>query len=320
MFSRLTMLGVGTTICAIYGYKMTDYHYVDPPSTSNTSIKEYIPIPVDIKNKLDYKLYEQVLSEFVVDGKVKYIELRKSMMRDKQKDSCFIHWLQLLSKVGPNETVTLFKNKDDELKFYINAYNALCIWGVLYHSFYYKLRKRELISSVMDVKSRLEIKNGFGFFKAPMYILDGDRTISLDHLEHNIIRDKFKDARIHCAINCASNGCPKLQSFVIDVKDLDRLCQEFVNQEMNVFIDKTNKIIRLSQIFKWYEQDFQMFYNQQSDENKALFKNNKLLYFIFKYANQKLKDDIKLIIANDFKIEWISYDWSLNHLAVPIQI
>ena len=98
--------------------------------------------------------------------------------------------------------------------------------------------------------------------KAALYSLDGNKAISLDNLEHDIIRGKFKDARIHCAINCASIGCPKLKSFVINTDHLDDLSIEFVNELRNVNIDKVNQKIKLSQIFEWYKDDFELFYEK----------------------------------------------------------
>merc|ERR1712232_103827 len=98
-----------------------------------------------------------------MDGKVEYIKLRKSMMRERQKESLFIKWLDIISKIGPNTEPTLFADDNEKLKFYMNAYNALTIYGVLYHSFRYK-NNHLLLSSVMDIKSRWNVVEGFGFF------------------------------------------------------------------------------------------------------------------------------------------------------------
>eukprot|EP00483_Globobulimina_turgida_P003567 UN03573 len=147
-----------------------------------------------------------------------------------------------------------------------------------------------------------------------MYALDGDTAVSLDHLEHDIIRGKFEDARIHCAINCASIGCPMLKSFVIDVDDLDDLSTEFVNEDRNVNIDEINKKIKLSQIFEWYKEDFELFYDKRSDGDIGNeFEGNKLLYFIWNYSNCELRNDVNLAMPENYEIEYIPYDWNLNN-------
>ena len=294
----------------------TDYHYVAPMSLSNKKDQNEYVAPINISitalNTLDYSMYNQILSEYVIDGKVKYIKLRKSMMREQQKDSLFIKWLNIISKIGPNTEPTLFSDENEKLKFYMNAYNALTIYGVLYHSFYYK--QHRLITSVKDIKSRLNIFDGFGFFESAMYELDNDNTMTLNRLENDIIRKQFNDVRVHCAINCASNGCPKLQSSVIEVGHLDKLCNEFVNDEQYVQIDKVNHKIKLSQIFKWYQEDFVQFYDNECNQelNMRKFEKHKFLYFVWKYGDDEVREDLNVTIANDYDIEWPPYDWELN--------
>ena len=342
-FRRFTVLGIGSALCVACGYRSisyddnypskwfgvilliliaialrtTGYHKVPAMSTSNNPKKEFIPLPITAHNKLDYSMYNQVLSEYVVNGRVKFVDLRKSIMRDKRKDSPFIKWLQILSKVGPNTTPNLFPDDNERLKYYMNAYNALTIYGVIHHSFYYENNKK-LITSVMDVPSSRFVPKflqkrarGFGFFKSALYELDGKDDVSLDHLEHQLIRAQFKDARIHCAINCASVGCPTLQSYVIDVQHLDDLCKEFVNNSNNVMVDMEKRQIKLSKIFEWYSADFEMFYDQREDQSEARFDEQKQLYFIWKYANEELKGHIVDGMKGGFGIEFVPYDWSL---------
>ncbi|NOX35708.1 MAG: DUF547 domain-containing protein, partial [Deltaproteobacteria bacterium] len=139
-----------------------------------------------------------------------------------------------------------------------------------------------------------------GFFSNPWSIkfisLQG-RTVSLDHIEQDILRTEFKDPRVHFVINCASKSCPPLLNEPYEGRDLeDQLntrAKEFINDKKNIFI-KGNTLFT-SRIFKWFEEDF-------SDNP---------LGFIKSFASGKLKEKLSASGKN-IKIGYLSYDWSLN--------
>lgn len=115
-----------------------------------------------------------------------------------------------LAVVGPTATPERFQTEDERLAYYINAYNALTLLGVV---------ENWPISSVHDVRGWLNPRAGFGFFYGLRFPLDGGE-INLYDLENDLIRG-FRDARIHAAINCASNSCPPLAPFAYDAVALD---------------------------------------------------------------------------------------------------
>ncbi|MCB0737229.1 MAG: DUF547 domain-containing protein, partial [Bacteroidetes bacterium] len=115
---------------------------------------------------------------------------------------------------------------------------------------------------------------------------------SLDEIENQILRKDFTEPRIHFAINCASESCPKLynQAFTADnlEKNLEKLAKGFVNDT------KRNKItassIEISEIFSWFKDDFT--------------KSGTVIDYLNKYSTTK--------INKDAKISYLKYDWSLN--------
>ena len=103
--------------------------------------------------------------------------------------------------------------------------------------------------------------------------MDGKR-IHLYELENWIIRKEFSDARIHAAINCASAACPKLDgtAFTVDNLDtqLDRVTTTFCSSAPHVRIDHANRKIWLSQIFEWFQEDFETHMKSMGQEEQVL--------------------------------------------------
>lgn len=120
-----------------------------------------------------------------------------------------------------------------------------------------------------------------------------NQRISLYNLENRILRKQFQEPRIHFAINCASTSCPYLPERLFDAENLEEyletLTHSFINDQGGVQIE--NDTLYLSKIFKWYAKDF-------GDKTA-------LLAFISKYwEGESLPDNPK--------IEYLTYDWSLN--------
>ncbi|MCK5196464.1 MAG: DUF547 domain-containing protein, partial [Desulfobulbaceae bacterium] len=144
------------------------------------------------------------------------------------------------------------------------------------------------------------IKNLGSIFKSPwekkICRIDGD-IISLDNIEHNILRPRFKDPRVHFAINCAALSCPPLISepYRGDTLDLqlDNSARAFINNpQRNYLKDNT---LYVSKIFKWFAKDF----------------NHDVIGFFLKYAKQDVKKELKAK-RDKIKIKYLNYDWSLN--------
>lgn len=168
------------------------------------------------------------------------------------------------------------------LAFWINAYNASTIAGVLEHW--------PAIKSVADPYP------DYGFFKRAEYTVGG-KKYSLNDIENEIIRKRFKEPRIHAALNCASISCPPLAPYAFTAAKLDGQLQAvfvaFANDPQRNQIDPATGAVKLSQIFNWYGGDFQPSVQQ--------------------YLAPFVKDEAKKKALVDAKaVEFLPYDWSLN--------
>ncbi|MBW2206539.1 MAG: DUF547 domain-containing protein [Deltaproteobacteria bacterium] len=167
--------------------------------------------------------------------------------------------------------------------FYVNAYNA---WTI-----------KLILTGYPGIES---IKDLGSLFKSPwkkkICRIDGE-VITLDDIEHNILRPQFKDPRVHFAVNCASKGCPPLLAEPytgsrLD-KQLNQVTRAFINDPKRYRIEKDTLFV--SKIFKWFSEDF----------------NNDVIGFFLQYAEGDLK---KTLESNrgKIKVKYLDYDWSLN--------
>ncbi len=138
-------------------------------------------------------------------------------------------------------------NRTEQKAYWINLYNALTV---------------ELILSRYPVESIREINISPGIFSrgpwgAKLITVEGEK-LSLDDIEHRILRPIWKDNRVHYAVNCASLGCPNLQpiAYTSDNSDalLEQGAREYVNHPRGVAVENGN--LRVSSIYIWFQQDF----------------------------------------------------------------
>ncbi len=163
-------------------------------------------------------------------------------------------------------------SKDEQLAYWINAYNAHTI---------------KLILDNYPVKSIKDINGGKPWDKT--WIKLGDKTYSLNNIENDIIRPTFKEPRIHFAVNCAAKSCPPLHNRAWTASNLESTFEsstkKFINNANYNQISASEA--KISSIFDWYGGDF--------GDVKA---------YINKYSNTKLNSSAKIGFGN--------YDWNLN--------
>ena len=209
----------------------------------------------------------------------------------------------LIGTYSPDSHPDLFPSTNHKLAYWINAYNAAAIKTVLT---YYP------IESVLEVQKPalfffISDKAGFFYFQRLRF---GGRTTSLYYLENSVIRRRFGDPRIHFALNCASLGCPRLprQSFVGDFLDrqLDRETRRFLAEERNFTIDHDKKVIYLSSIFQWYQEDFTSWYAKTFPGRAA-----SLLGYIDLYLAPE-KSAMLQRVGDHYALRFTPYDWRLN--------
>lgn len=194
----------------------------------------------------------------------------KSFKKDKAKLDSYISYLE---NTSPDNSWSDNKKR----AFWINAYNAYTIQKILEN---YPLK------SIMDIK-----ENGKTAWKIP-FAKVGGKTYTLDHIEHEILRKKLFDPRIHVGVNCASGSCPKLANKAFTAENIDaeleRLMKAFINDSSRNKLSE--KRIKISEIFNWFKDDFT--------------KNGSVIDYLNKYADTKIKKNAK--------ISYLKYDWSLN--------
>ncbi len=198
-----------------------------------------------------------------------------------QKDSALLNeYLDLLSNSAPNKNTW---TQDEQLAYWINAYNAFTIALILDHY---------PVGSIKDIGSRPLIT----FVNSPWdikFIEIGGKKFDLNNIEHGIIRKDFDDPRIHFALVCAAKSCPELRNEAYTGDQLNSQLEEetiaFINNSSRNFI--SGEHARLSKYFDWYGGDFKR-------DGKSV------VDFINQYASTK--------ISEGADIEYLDYNWQLN--------
>ncbi len=202
----------------------------------------------------------------------------------------FDAYLASLASVTPEELARWTESQ--RYAFWINAYNAFTVEKIVDNLPLESIRKLDGwlgLSSVFDDE----------FIPLKAHHPEKKRDeLSLNDIEHGILRPRFEDARVHAAVNCASASCPPLraEAFVADrlEKQLDEQMRAFVRDTTRNRLDKGKKRLRLSSIFKWFQEDFVR-------DGKSLRGYLKLWLPESEHA-----------FVDSAKIEYLDYDWDLN--------
>ena len=181
-------------------------------------------------------------------------------------------------------------NRDEQMAYWFNFYNALTIQVVLDHY---------PVDSIRDI----DISPGL-FSDGPWdkkLVTIEDQTVSLNDMEHQILRPIWQDPRVHYGVNCASIGCPNLHPdpFTASAlnQQLDKAATDFINHPRGVNV-KGDRLI-VSSIYNWFSEDF-----GNSDQN--------VIAHLKQYASPELAKALDPIssIYDD------QYDWRLNDVSV----
>jgi len=190
---------------------------------------------------VDYSEWAAFLSDYVradADGihRVDYAQV--SDVETKRLAALVDEW----SSLDPGALA-----KDEQMAFWINLYNAATVLTVLEHY---------PVDSIRDI-ALPPAGEGGGPWDAPRVTVLG-RSLSLNDIEHRILRPIWNDERIHYAVNCAAVGCPNLVAvpFVGHHLEelLERAAETFINHRRAVHFERGQ--LRLSSLFDWYGQDF----------------------------------------------------------------
>jgi len=211
--------------------------------------------------KPDHSIFNSLLKTYVNGlGKVNYAGLKKN---EAKLDA----YLTLLAKDAPDG----IWSRNEAKAYWLNAYNAFTLKLIL---------KNHPVQKITDL-------HGGKPWDVKWIELDG-KTYSLNQIEHDIIRPRYKDPRIHFAVVCAATSCPPLANAAFSAgivnTQLDKLTRSFVN---NKKFNQTEGDVKISKIFEWYAEDF-------GD--------------VRTYLNKYLATDI----PEGAEIGYAAYDWGLN--------
>lgn len=219
-------------------------------------------------NKFDHSIFDALLKNYVDEsGMVNY-----PAFINNQK---FATYLKAIGNADLNKLTN-----EDKLTFYINAYNATVTKNVLDHL---------PINSPMDVD---------GFFSKIKHTIAG-KEITLDELEHQFAL-KIEPVLSHFGLVCAAISCPKLIRTAYKSENVFKQLEEngrvYFNDSDKNRLDRENKILYLSEVFKWFKDSFVKKYGSLK-ETAIHFMN---------------ESDAKYLKENDITIKYMKYNWQLN--------
>jgi hypothetical protein len=212
--------------------------------------------------QVNHSTWNTLLQEHVSStGKVNYEGIKKDVATlDK--------YLKTLEGNAPTSSWS----KDEQLAYWINAYNAYTV---------------KLIVDNYPVTRITDLHDGKPW--DVKWIKLGNKTYSLNDIEHNTIRKQFDEPRIHFAVNCAAKSCPPLLNQAWTAANLDQLLdrqtKKFINNSRYNTISAD--AVKVSKIFDWYGKDF-----------------GSLIDYLNEYSETK--------IDGDADVEFRAYDWRLN--------
>ncbi len=243
------------------------------------------------KNSFDHnhQLYSEILQSNVKTGMVNYKKLKKT----PKSLNAYLFKLSRVKKSQFNQW-----SKQQQLAFLINLYNATTLKLIIDH---YPL------TSIKRIGNWLR-----GPWDQPVVKLFGKR-ITLNNLEHQVIRQRYNEPRIHLALVCAAKGCPVLRNEAYTAKKLNAQLNSQTKQLLrNPFkfrIDRQAKIVYISPIFKWYGGDFISKYSPKNGFNGFNKQQQSVMNFCSKYLAPR---EQQLLRKGGYSIKFLSYDWSLN--------
>lgn len=226
---------------------------------------------------IDHSAWGQFLTQYTqpVAGVVR-VQYSNVSTADKQLLTAY---LEQLSKTR----ISSF-NRPEQRAFWINTYNALTVKTVI---------DAYPVASIKDIKFGKLF--GSGPWDKKLMTVEGT-ALSLNDIEHRILRPIWKDPRTHYAVNCASIGCPNLQTTPFSAQNTEQLlnkaAKNYINSPRGVTVGK--KLV-VSAIYKWFREDFGN--NEQA-----------IIQHLRQYAAPTLKQSLNGVT----KIDRYQYDWSLN--------
>ena len=228
---------------------------------------------------VDHRVWDQILQKYIrkTDANLNLFDYAGVSAGNKQ---ALEDYLDTLSGI----TVTAL-SRDEQRAFWINAYNAITVKLILDH---------------YPVRSIRNVNGGFfnlGPWGDDVFEVEG-QVLSLDDIEHGILRPIWDDPRTHYSVNCASYGCPNLADRAWTAANMEEMldagARAFINSDRGIQKIK-GKRIEVSSIYHWFKEDF-----KGTDRG------------VIEHLRQYAEGDLKVQLKTVTRISGHDYDWALN--------
>jgi hypothetical protein len=223
-------------------------------------------------------VFDGLLQRYVIGGKVDYASLNNN----KADVDSFEDYLR---RIGTCDAAKLTGVSHDA--FWINAYNAFNIKGVLEH---WPIENIKSIDGFLD-KKQWHVAN---------------LELTLNDIEYKQLIPAHKDARDHFAVVCADVGSVPLESHAYTADELEttleKKARDFIADPHNFNVDIPTKQVRVSMLFspEWYEKDFLV---------DKRFHGKKAVEYLIPYVD---KSTAEFLATGDYAVSYIDWNWSLN--------
>jgi hypothetical protein len=249
---------------------------------------------------LSHSEFTEDLKQYVENDAIHYKKWRGHSDRLEK-------YLKSLADITQDEFEKL--SKPDKEALWINAYNAFTIKVVLDH---YPIQGTETYYPKNSLRQIPDVWEN-------NYVIVAQRRVSLYDIEHDILRRRFNDPRIHFATVCAAKGCAKITKEAYNAKNvselLDAQTQKFISDPKNVSFDHKEKTVRVSKLFSWFPLDFLNGAGLATIPFPPPKDDEVVLRYIVNRSPQEVKNHFKT--DDDFRayhVIYQEYDWALNDI------
>lgn len=248
--------------------------------------------------EFDYSDYAYVLNNFVDEhGMVVY----QSLKAHRGSLDGFVESLGSLDR----STFDAWSD-DAQIAFLVNAYNAITLQRIINH---YPIEPTFPNKLIHPDNSIRQIKGVFDGIETEVL----GEPMTLDHIEHEILRKEYNEPRIHLALVCAALSCPELRQEPYTGSKLESQLNdqtdEFVRKSDKFRIDRQSDVVYVSSIFDWFGQDFVPDYGGNPDFQHLNEKKGAVVHFISRYVDE---NDRNYLQNAEYQVRYLDYDWTLN--------
>ncbi len=240
----------------------------------------------------EYRAYSALLRSVVREPRVDYQQLQRRAADLRAVEAVF-------GGVRPEELARW--TREQQMAFWSNAYNVFTLRAIVDH---FPIR-----GSFFSLGPRNSIRQISGVWDTLKWTVAG-RQVTLDDIEHKILRPTFQEPLVHFAVNCASVSCPVLaaEPYRAPVlrQQLEAAARKYLASPLGLVVNGTT--VSVSSIFKWYGDDFIVQYRDRgpargSDSDRAI---------LGVVASLGPEAAAKVARSGTARVRFLDYDWTLN--------